>query len=119
MKHADLTSRAHELIASDPNNPEAAGAALYLGSRGDYADRQVIGKAVRFASTALSCRCFRVGAQELHPFERAKVYEPSSADAQNDMLASHIESLHEPLYAAHPPEIGIDELPDTMPSVYA
>ena len=119
VKHGDLARRAHEVISADPNDPAAAGASLYLGSQGDYADRQVIGKAVQFLSSALSCRCFRVGAQELHPSERSRAYESGSPDTENGILGDHIQSLNEPVYAAHPAEIGIDELPDTMPSVYA
>lgn len=119
LKRGDLASRAHAVLSSDPNDPEAAGAALYLGSQGDYADRKVIAKAVPVAVAPLSRRCFRIGAQELHVAERSKAYENGGLDTQNRILTDHIESLAEPVYASHPPEIGIDDLPDSMPSVYA
>lgn len=60
------------------------------------------------------------GTDRFHPVLQGRArYESGSPDPENGILGDHIQSLNEPVYAAHPPEIGIDELPDTMPSVYA
>jgi Reverse transcriptase (RNA-dependent DNA polymerase) len=50
IKTDSLVRRAHALIANDHASPDVAAAALYLGSCGDYADRQAIRKKLPVAA---------------------------------------------------------------------
>jgi hypothetical protein len=119
LTDAALTRRAHFLLERDPTGPEAAAAALYLGARGDYADRQLIAKILRNGVGGLSARCFQVAIQELHKAERKPVYaEVSASDPNSALLTAYLESLREPVYVERPPKIEMEDLSDMVPSVY-
>ena len=115
----ELTLKAHRLLKTDPSNPEAAGAALYLGERGDYADRQAIAKLLPTAPRGLIARCYQVAIQQLHKADRSPAYAGiATDDPQAALLTEHIQGLHEPLYVADAPQVGIEDLPDAIRSVY-
>jgi hypothetical protein len=119
LKCPELTRKAHQVLG-EPTSPDAAGAALYLGEVGDYADRSAIARLLRNAPQGLIQRCYQLGIQEMHKAERRPVYtELSGRDAQAAILTDHIMSLSRPIYVESPPEISIRDLPDAMPSVYA
>jgi len=120
IKTDSLVRRAHALIAKDYASPDVAAVALYLGSCGDYADRQAIKKKLAMAAPGLVKRCLQIAIQELHKSERNAVYEDLARDDfAAEILAAHLRSLHEPIYVDYPPRVSIEDLPDSMPSVYA
>jgi len=117
---AALTNKAHALLSNEPQDPETAGAALYLGRHGDYADRHAIAKLLPTASKGFFRRSYQVAIQELHKAERSRVYkETAQEDEEAALLGDHLAGLQEPIYVQDAPEISIEDLPDAMPSVYA
>lgn len=118
IESSELTRRAHMALAK-PTCPEAAGAALYLGARGDYADRQRTAKMARDATHGLVRRCYQVAIQELNKAERSTAYsEICGDDPDARLLADYVQGLHEPTYVAYPPRLEVEDLLDAMPSVY-
>jgi hypothetical protein len=120
LKTSALVQRSHQLIAGDNASPEVAAVALYLGSSGDYADRQAIGRRISAVPPGMVRRCFQIAIQELHKSERSEIYrELADDDLEAGFLSEHLTSLHEPLYVDNPPSVEVEDLPDVMPSVYA
>ncbi len=120
IKSPALVRRAHALISGDHASPDSAAAALYLGSSGDYADRQAMKKMVTAAAPGLVKRCLQIAIQELHKSERSAVYrELAGDDVEAEILTDHLQGLHEPMYVDRPPRVSMEDLPDAMPSVYA
>lgn len=116
----ELTSKAHRLLTCEPLSPETAGAALYLGARGDYADRQAIAGILSSVDRGLVGRCYQVAIQQLHKGERTKIYSDiAEGDWEAAVLTDYVGALHEPVYVDNPPKVEIEDLPDAMPSVYA
>jgi hypothetical protein len=120
VRTAPLTNKAHSLLSEEPLNPETAGAALYLGKHGDYADRIAIAKLLPTASKGFFRRSYQVAIQELHKAERSRVYqETAQEDEEAAVLGDHLAGLQRPIYVEDAQEISIEDLPDAMPSVYA
>jgi hypothetical protein len=120
MQSAALTHRAHEIIAVNNSSPETGAAALYLGSCGDYADRQRLKKMLYLPASPLVRRCLQISIQELNKSERNMAYrEVAARDAEAEILMEHLQGLGEPIYVDNPSLVSIEDLPDVMPSVYA
>jgi hypothetical protein len=120
IRSAALTRRAHEIIAGNPCSPDTGAAALYLGSCGDYADRQRLKKMLYLPASPLVKRCLQISIQELNKSERNTAYrELADGDGEAAILTEHLQGLHEPIYVDNPPAVSIEDLPDAMPSVYA
>jgi hypothetical protein len=120
IRSAALTRRAHEIIVGSPYSPDTGAAALYLGSCGDYADRQKLQKMLFLPASPLVKRCLQISIQELNKSERNKAYrELAESDGEAAILTEHLQGLHEPIYVDNPPQVSIEDLPDAMPSVYA
>ena len=114
-----LQRRARQVLQDAKDSPELAGAALYLGACGDYADRQAVLKGSRIPCTPFVRRCFTVALQELHAADRAPAYrELAERDDEGHLLTAHLASLAAPIYVPAPPAVGLEDLPDHMPSVY-
>lgn len=119
VRSDDLTARAHRLLNEEPLSPETAGAALYLGRHGDYADRRAIAKLLPNAPRGFFTRHYQIAIQELDPAERSKAYQDvAQRDDDAGALSNHLSSLHEPLYVHDEPEIPVDDLADSIPSIY-
>jgi hypothetical protein len=115
-----LIRRAHQIIVGSHSSPEIGAAALYLGSCGDYADRQKLRKMLSLPTSALVKRCLQISVQELNRSERNAAYRELAADdKESGILMEHLQGLHEPIYVDNPPQVSIEDLPDAMPSVYA
>lgn len=92
---------------------------MYLGQRGDYADRAALARRLPKAALGLLKRCYQISIQELDRTERKRAYEAIEEDPEAAALSECIAGQSEPTYVDRPIRIGIDELPDLMPSVYA
>jgi hypothetical protein len=115
-----LLQKAHAAISKDYASPGTAAAALYLGSCGDYADRQALEKKLGAVAPGLVKRCFLIAIQGLNKSERNAAYERFARnDFQTEILSGHLQGLHEPIYVDNPARVSIEDLPDVMPSVYA
>jgi hypothetical protein len=119
IRSVNLTRRAHEIIAGSPCSPDTGAAALYLGSLGDYADRQRLKKMLYSPASALVKRCLHISIQELNRSERNAAYREIADDGEAEILTEHLQGLHEPIYVDNPTQVSIEDLPDAMPSVYA
>jgi len=119
LHNRTLTQRARAVLNTAASGPEAAGADLYLGVRGDYADRRRIAVLARRADRGIAARSFQLATQELQPVERAELYGELDADPESRILTTHIEELDEPTYSVAPPPIAIEDLPDELPETYA
>jgi hypothetical protein len=65
-------------------------------------------------------RCLQIAIQELHKSERNAAFEELARnDFEAEILADHLQGLHEAIYVDNPPRVSIEDLPDVMPSVYA
>jgi hypothetical protein len=119
IKTIKLLQKAHASISTDYGSPGTAAAALYLGSCGDYADRQALEKKLTSVAPGLVKRCFLIAIQGLNKSERNAAYERfAHSDLQAGILTNHLQGLHEPIYVDNPPRVSIEDLPDVMPSVY-
>jgi Reverse transcriptase (RNA-dependent DNA polymerase) len=120
IRSTTLTRRAHDIIVGNPYSPDTGAAALYLGSCGDYADRQKLKKMLYLPASPLVKRCLQISIQELNKSERNTAYRDlADGDREVAILTEHLQGLHEPIYVDNPPEVSIEDLPDAMPSVYA
>jgi hypothetical protein len=119
IRRQDLTIRAHQTLEASPTSPDAGGAALYLGQRGDYADRSALAQLLPQAARGLLRRCLQISIQEFDRAERNRAYDDLGEDSEAAALSDHIANQAHPTYVDRPIRVGIDELPDLMPSVYA
>ena len=114
-----LVRKTHLALSSDLASPENAAVALYLGSRGDYADRRTLRKKLATVPTGLVKRCLLIAVQELNKAERNLVYDRyRDDDLESAALVDHLQGLREPIYVDNPPRVRIEDLPDVMPSIY-
>ncbi|HWN56980.1 MAG TPA: RNA-directed DNA polymerase, partial [Methylomirabilota bacterium] len=74
IKSDKLVHRAHAAISKDHASPGTAAVALYLGSCGDYVDRQALEKRLSSVPPGLVRRCFLIAIQELNKAERNAAY---------------------------------------------
>jgi hypothetical protein len=111
-----LLAFAQRIVRERRMGPETDGATLYIGSCGDYADRQYIKTSFPAYQEITSRRSHYLSIQELHGGERIPFYRATSRqDRALGPLASYLNDLAAPAYAPEPPPIGIDELYDEMP----
>ena len=116
---SSLMAAAHAVLRGDLRRPEAGAAALYLGAFGDYADRKAIAAAVVQASAGMVRRSMQIAIQELHRAERNSVYGAlAEEDSEADFASSYLAGLSRAVYVSTPPRIAMDDLPDSIPSVY-
>jgi hypothetical protein len=114
-----LVRKAHESVSRDYASPATAAAALYLGATGDYIDRQALEKKLTVTAHGLVRRCFMIAIQELNRSERNAAYDRiARSDVEASLLANHLQGLSEPIYVENPPRIAVEDLPDSMPSMY-
>lgn len=119
MSSIALTIAAHHAVKERQHTPEAAGAALYLGQHGDYADRLRIAQQLPAAPRGLVTRAYQIAIQELSTAERTKAYHAIREDDHHHAtLTDHLKGLAEPIYVDQPARIGIDDLPYQLPSIY-
>lgn len=93
IQSAPLIRRAHEIIAGSHSSPEIGAAALYLGSCGDYADRQRLRKMLSLPTSALVKRCLQISIQELNKSERNTAYRELAAEDEEAGVLTELTGL--------------------------
>ncbi len=94
IKTDKLVHRAHSVISKDYASPATGAAALYLGSCGDYVDRQASEKKLAMIAPGLVRRCFLIAIQELNKSERNAAYERlAHDDFESEILANHLQGM--------------------------
>jgi hypothetical protein len=116
IKADALLRKAHRLRETAVQ-AEIAGASLYLGAFGGYADRDAVRGYYTSELPLLTRRAVCIAVQELHPAERTNFYRlREHEEVAISGLRTHLEE-QKPGYVPDPEPLRIDELRDAMPDV--
>ena len=119
LPSARLLRRAREIVAGAETQPERAGAGLYLGRMGDYADRATLRTAYRETLPAIEKRAVCVSVQESHVGDRQAFYRSRRSRGAGliPRLAGYIESLDVVRYVPPLPPLDVEDIYNDAPSV--
>lgn len=116
IKAEALLLKAHK-VRDTTMQPEVAGAALYLGAFGSYADREALRIQYATEMPLVTRRALCVAVQELHPSDRASFYrDRGSEELSVAGLGRFIDETH-PGYVPQPDPLPFDQVKDAMPDV--
>jgi len=118
---ATLVQRARQLLAEPREAPEAAGAALFLGSSGELADTDLLGSALRDRKHSISVRrALCVATQQvLESQSFAALTGPMGSSATLAVLLNYLSKLPKPKYIARARRVPLRRLADEMPDSFS
>lgn len=120
MKTDSMILKAHQILGGPDTGVELGAVTLYLGSCGDYADREAIAKRLSGAPGGVAGRLFQVAIEDLNKEERIAIYKRlGEKDPESAVLTDHLKGLAEPIYVDEPPEVGVEDLIELVSSNYA